>query len=150
VPLANVRSMDQMAARSIAQTSFALVMLAIAAGVALLLGVVGIYGVIAYITAQRTREVGIRMALGAQPADVARLFLRHGAALAAVGIAIGVCVALALSRLMTSLLFGVSARDPVIYASVAAGLAAVALLASYVPSRRAARMHPATALRTEL
>ena len=149
VPLANLRTMEQLAARSMAQTSFALVMVAIAAGVALLLGVVGIYGVIAYITAQRTREVGIRMALGAEPGDVARLFLRHALALAGAGIVLGVGAALGLSRLMTSLLFGVSATDLMTYALVSSGLAAVALLASYLPSRRAARMHPVAALRLD-
>jgi putative ABC transport system permease protein len=117
---------------------------------AAVLGVVGIYGVIAYITAQRTREVGIRMALGAEPRDVARLFLRHGAALAGTGIALGIGAALLLSRLMASLLFGVGARDPVIYALVAGVLAAVAMLAGYLPSRRAARMHPVAALRSEM
>jgi len=149
VPLANLRTMEQIAAQSMAQTSFALVMVAIAAAVALLLGVIGIYAVISYITAQRTREVGIRMALGAEPGDVARLFLRHGLALAGIGIVLGVGAATGLSRLMTSLLFGVSATDPVTYALVSGGLAAIALLASYLPCRRAARMHPVAALRLD-
>ena len=120
-----------------AQTSFALVMLGIAAGVALLLGVVGIYGVIAYIAAQRTREIGIRMALGAQVADVRTLFLRHGLWLTGVGIALGVVVAFALTRLMSSLLFGVGPMDPITYAAVSGALACVALLATYLPARRA-------------
>jgi putative ABC transport system permease protein len=132
-----------------AQTSFALVMLAMAAGVALLLGVVGIYAVIAYITAQRTREVGIRLALGAGPADVARLFLRHGAMLAAGGIAVGLLASAGVARVMTSLLFGVSATDPATYALVSIGLAAVALAACYFPSRRAARVPPVVALRSD-
>ncbi len=150
VPLARVRTVEAIAATSMAQRTFAVVMLAIAAGVALLLGAVGIYGVIAYITAQRTREVGIRMALGARPGDIAQLFLRHGAALACIGIALGVVAAMALSRLMTSLLFGVSARDPITYVAVSAALATVVLLAGYLPSRRAARMQPVAALRSDV
>jgi putative ABC transport system permease protein len=149
VPLANLATMEELAARSMAQTSFALVMLAMAAGVALLLGVVGIYAVIAYITAQRTREVGIRLALGAGPADVARLFLRHGAMLAAGGIAVGLLASAGVARVMTSLLFGVSATDPATYALVSIGLAAVALAACYFPSRRAARVPPVVALRSD-
>ena len=132
-----------------AQTSFAMVMLAIAAGVALLLGVVGIYGVIAYIVAQRTREIGIRMALGAQIGDVRPMFLRHGLWLTATGIALGIGVALALTRVMSALLFGVGPMDPMTYAAVSARLAAVALLATYLPARRAARVDPVVALRAE-
>ena len=110
-----------------------MVMLAIAAAVALLLGLVGIYGVIAYVATQRTREIGIRMALGAQAGDVRRLFLRHGLALTATGIALGMAVSLALTRVMSALLFGVGPMDPATYAAVSAGLAAVALLATWLP-----------------
>ncbi|HSK11424.1 MAG TPA: ABC transporter permease [Vicinamibacterales bacterium] len=149
LPLADIQTMEEVAARSMAQTSFAMVMLAIAAAVSLLLGVVGIYGVISYITAQRTREVGIRVALGAQPADVCRLFVRHGLVLAAAGIATGVGASLWLSRLMASMLFGVAPSDPVTYGAVSLGLAAVAMLAGYLPARRAARLHPLSALRSE-
>jgi ABC-type antimicrobial peptide transport system permease subunit len=131
-----------------AQTSFALVMLAIAAVVALLLGVVGIYGVIAYVAAQRTSEIGIRMALGAEPGNVSRLFLRHGLALTGVGLAIGLGAAAAVTRLMASLLFGVSAWDTVTYAAVSVTLAAIALLACYLPAWRAARLEPIAALRS--
>ncbi len=150
LPLANVRTVEQIAAASMAQTSFALVMLAIAAGVALLLGVVGIYGVIAYLAAQRTREIGIRIALGAGRSDVRTLFLRHGLVLAVVGIAIGMVAAAAATRVMTTLLFGVSALDPLTYAAVALALGGTALLASYLPAMRATRVDPAVALRAEV
>jgi ABC-type antimicrobial peptide transport system permease subunit len=126
-----------------------LVMLGIAAAVALLLGVVGIYGVISYVATQRTREVGIRIALGAAHGDVTGLFLRQGLLLAATGILAGVAASAALTRVMSALLFGVSPLDPVTYAAVAGGLASTALLASYVPAARAARVDPAVALRWE-
>ena len=148
VPLASVRTLSEIQANSMAQTSFALVMLAIAATVALLLGSVGIYSVIAYAAAQRTREIGIRMALGAQTGDVRRLFLRHGLWLAGAGIGLGIAVALALTRAMSALLFGVSATDPVTYVAVAVSLATVALLATYLPARRASRTDPIVALRS--
>jgi predicted permease len=147
IPLARVRTLEEITAASMAQTSFALVMLTIAAGVSLLLSVVGVYGVIAYITAQRAREVGIRVALGAQSGDVTRLFVRHNLLLAGLGISFGVSAAVALSRLMASLLFGVSATDPMTYVVVSAGLAGVAVLAGYLPSRGAARVDPLVALR---
>ena len=149
LPVANARSLAEIRARSMAQTSFALTMLAIAAGVALLLGVVGIYGVVAYIAAQRTREIGVRMALGAQASDVRRLFVGHGLKLVAAGLAVGIASALALSRLMTSLLFGVGPTDPVTYAAVSLVLGAVAVTATYLPARRAARIDPVVALRTD-
>jgi ABC-type antimicrobial peptide transport system permease subunit len=148
LPLASVRTLDDIQADSMAQTSFALVMLAIAATVALLLGTVGTYGVIAYVATQRTREIAIRIALGAQTGDVRRLFLRHGLLLTGVGIALGIGVALALTRVMSALLFGVSPTDPVTYLAVAAGLAAVALLATYLPAHRASRTDPIIALRS--
>jgi predicted permease len=149
VPLANVRTLNEIRTASMAQTSFALVMLGIAAAVALLLGVVGVYGVIAYIAARRTREVGLRIALGAEPRDVAQMFVRHGAVLAGLGIVLGVAGAAALSRLMSSLLFGVSPTDPLTYAAVSVGLAALALLAGYLPARRASRVDPVVALRSD-
>jgi predicted permease len=149
LPLANVLTLEEIQADSMAQTSFAMVMLAIAASVALLLGLVGIYGVIAYIAAQRTREIGIRIALGAQSGDVRRLFLRHGLLLTGAGIAIGVGASVALTRVMTALLFGVSPMDPATYAAVSAGLAGVALLATWLPARRASRVDPVAALRAD-
>ena len=149
LPVAAVQTLEEIQADSMAQTSFALVMLGIAAAVALVLGVVGIYGVISYIATQRTREIGIRMALGAAQRDVSRLFLRHGLTLAAVGIILGTAAATAVTRVMASLLFGVSRLDPPTYAAVAFGLAGTALIASYLPARRAARLDPAHALRRE-
>ena len=117
-------------------------MLAIASGVALALGVIGIYGVISYAVSQRTREVGVRTALGARRADVSRLVLRDGAKLTAFGVALGVVAAFFLTRLMSSLLFGVDARDITTSGVVALFLAAVSLLASYLPARRAASVPP--------
>ena len=149
LPVANVQTLEEIQAESMAQTSFALVMLSIAAGVALLLGVVGIYGVISYIAAQRTREIGIRMALGAAQRDVSRLFLRHGLVLSGIGIALGAAGAAGLTRLMASMLFGVSPLDWMTYVSVAVGLGATALLASYLPAARAARLDPSVALRAD-
>jgi putative ABC transport system permease protein len=150
LPLANVRTLDQIRASSMAQTSFALAMLGIAAAVALLLGIVGIYGVIAYIAAQRTREIGIRIALGAQSADVSRLFVRHGLWLTGAGVGLGVLAAVGLTRLMSSLLFGVSPMDPMTYAAVSVMLGVVALLATYLPARRASRIDPIVALRSDV
>jgi predicted permease len=148
LPLASVRTLEEIQAASIARTSFALVMLGIAAAVALLLGSVGIYGVIAYVATQRTREVGIRMALGAQTGDVRRLFLRHGIALTGAGIGIGIVVSLGVTRVMAAMLFGVSPMDPATYAAVSVGLAGVALLAMWLPARRASRVDPVDALRS--
>jgi predicted permease len=150
LPVAAVRTLREIQADSMARTSFALVMLGIAAAVALVLGVVGIYGVISYVATQRTREIGIRMALGAAQRDVSRLFLGHGLVLATIGIIIGAAAAAALSRVMATLLFGVSRLDPATYLVVALGLGGTALLASYIPARRAARVDPAHALRQEL
>ena len=149
LPLAAVQTLDDIRANSMAQTSFTMVMLAIAASVALLLGVIGIYGVIAYTAAQRTREIGMRMALGAQPADVCRLFLRRGMALTVTGVLLGIAASTMLTRVMSALLFGVRPVDPVTYAVASAGLTAIALVAAYVPARRAARLDPLVALRYE-
>jgi putative ABC transport system permease protein len=139
-----VVTVDDILAQSMAQTSFVIVMLAIAAGVALLLGVVGIYGVITYMATQRTREIGIRMAIGAQLSDVRALFLRHGLWLTAIGITIGIALSLVLTRVMLALLFGVKLTDPMTYLAVSAMLAAVALLATHLPARRAGRIAPSS------
>jgi len=149
LPLATIRTVDEIVAKSMARTSFTLVMLAIAGTMALLLGAAGIYGVMSYAVSQRTREIGIRMALGAERRAVTRMFVRHGLALTAIGVACGLAAALALTRLMTSLLFEVSAIDPLTYAAVCAALAASALVASYLPALRATLVNPVTALRAE-
>jgi putative ABC transport system permease protein len=149
LPLAGVQTVEEIRAHSMAQTSFALVMLGIAAVVALLIGVVGIYGVIAYAVALRTREIGVRMALGAQVADVRKVFLRHGLWLTATGIVIGIGVAMVVTRVMSTFLFGVGPMDPVTYAAVSGTLGAVALIGTYLPARRATRVDPLVALRAE-
>ena len=149
LPLADVHTLDYYYKRSMARTSFTLVMLAIAGAMALLLGTVGLYGVIAYSVSQRTREIGIRMALGAQQTALIRMFVRHGLLLTSIGIAFGVAVAAVVMRLMSSLLFHVSAVDPLTYLCVAVGLAATAFVASYLPSRRAASVDPVETLRAE-
>ncbi|HEY7697729.1 MAG TPA: FtsX-like permease family protein, partial [Vicinamibacteria bacterium] len=121
----------------------------IASAVALILGAVGIYGVISYSVSQRTREIGVRMALGAARRDVNRLVLSEGLPLILAGLALGLLAAFGLTRLMSSLLFGVSPIDPITFASVAATLAAIALVASYLPARRASGLDPTEALRWE-
>jgi ABC-type antimicrobial peptide transport system permease subunit len=149
LPLANVRTLDELLADSMARTSFTLVMLGIAAAVALFLGTVGIYGVISYTVSQRTREIGVRMALGAARRDVSRLVLGEGIVLAVLGVGLGLLGAFALTRLMSSLLFGVSPVDPLTYALVALALGGVALVASLAPAHRAAKLDPTEALRWE-
>ncbi len=148
-PLTSVQTLSELLRGSMARTSFTLVMLGIAAAVALLLATVGVYGVISYVVSQRTREIGVRIALGAESTKVAGMVLRQGLLLAVVGVALGLAASYGLTRLMTGLLFGVSAVDPLTYAVVAVCLSGVALLASYVPARRAARVDPMEALRIE-
>jgi putative ABC transport system permease protein len=133
-----------------APTSFATVMLAIAATVALLLALVGVYGVVSYIVAERTYEVGIRMALGAQSGDVRRLFVRQGLVLTLIGIAIGLGGAVLMTPVMAALLYGVGPVDPVTYTAVSIALAGVTLLATYLPARRASRVQPIIALRSRV
>ena len=149
LPLTEVRTMDSLYDSSVARTSFTLVMLAIAGAMALALGVVGIYGVLAYTVEQRSREVGIRIALGARPAMVTRMFVRRGLILSGAGILVGLAGATALSRLMASLLFGVTAVDPATYAITATVMLVAAAAASYVPARRAATLDPTETLRGE-
>jgi putative ABC transport system permease protein len=149
LPLASVRTMADVYGKSVARTSFTLVMLGIAASMALALGIVGIYGVISYTVSQRIREIGIRLALGAQSGDVLSMILREGAKLALLGVFIGVFAAFGLARLMTSLLFGVTAHDPLTFASVATLLISVTLLACYIPARRSTKVDPMVALRYE-
>jgi predicted permease len=143
----DAKTMDQALSASLARQRFAMFILAVLAGLALLLASVGIYGVISYSVGQRTGEIGIRMALGARSGTVLRLVLRHGLVMAALGIAIGLGAALGATRLMAHLLYGVSATDPLTFASVAAVLTAVALAAAYLPARRATRVDPMIALR---
>jgi predicted permease len=149
LPVASVRTMQEIYDRSLARTSFTLVMLGIAGAMALVLGLIGIYGVISYAVSQRRREIGIRIALGAQPAVVERMFLRYGLALCGVGIAIGLAAAVGLTRLMSSLLFGVSPLDPLAYAAGAFLLALAAALACYLPARRALAVDPVETLKAE-
>jgi predicted permease len=149
IPLAQIRTFKDIYEQSMAQTSFAMAILSIAAGMALLLGMVGIYGVIAYTVTQRKREVGIRMALGAQAAQVKRMFLGNGLALSSLGIAAGLLAAAAVSRLMAGLLFGVRPIDPLTYAATSATLLLATAAACYIPARRAAKVDPAETLRNE-
>jgi predicted permease len=149
LPLADVHTLEYYYSRSMARTSFTLVMLGVAGGMALLLGVVGLYGVIAYSVSQREHEIGIRVALGAQAKDVLQMVVREGFKLAALGIGIGVVAALASTRYLASLLFGVKPTDPPTFVAVSLLLIAVALLASYIPARQAAKVDPMVALRHE-
>ena len=145
----SARTMRDVYDQSLAQTSFTLVMLAIAASMALLLGVVGIYGVISYTVSQRRREIGIRAALGAQQGELKAMFVRHGLALAGIGVVIGLGAAAGLTRLMSTLLYGITPLDPVTYAVVPIILVIATVLASYLPARRAASVDPVEALRAE-
>ncbi|HEX2664972.1 MAG TPA: ABC transporter permease [Candidatus Acidoferrum sp.] len=149
LPLASVRTMQEVYDRSVARTSFTLVMLGIAGAMALVLGIIGIYGVISYSVSQRRREFGIRVALGARPGNVLKMVLRQGAKMAVAGVVVGFGGAFALTRLMTSLLFGVAARDPATFVAVPVLLILVALLACYLPARRAMKVDPIVALRYE-
>jgi predicted permease len=149
MPLADPTTVGELYTKSMARTSFTLVMLCVAGSMALMLGIIGIYGVISYAVSQRTREIGIRMALGAQSRELTTMFVRQGLWLTGIGIACGVVAAFAATRLMSSLLFGVSARDPWTYAGTIACAIAVSWLACYLPSRRAAMVDPADTLRAE-
>jgi predicted permease len=149
LPLANPQTLEDLYNKSLARTSFALVMLGIAGAMAFALGVAGLYGVISYSVAQRTREIGIRVAIGAQHSTVRHMFIAEGARLAAIGILCGTAAALGLTRLMASLLFGVKPIDPLTYAAVALALAAAAVIASYIPAMRATKVDPVDALRAE-
>jgi predicted permease len=147
--VADARTLGSVYDRSLARTTFTMLLLAISSGMALLLGVIGIYGVISYSVSQRTREIGIRLALGAPVRELTGMFVRYGLVLAGIGAVCGIAGALALTRLMKSVLYGVSPVDPITYGAVSAGLIFAAALASYLPARRAARVDPAETLRAE-
>ena len=147
--LAQVRTLEDTLDRASAQMAFTMVLLAIAASVALLLGVIGIYGVMSYVVSQRTGEIGVRLALGAEPSSVARMIVRQGGVVALAGIAVGLAAAVAGSRLIGSLLYGVSPRDPGVFVATTLVLLGVALLACWLPARRAARLSPLEALKAE-
>lgn len=149
LPLARVSTLQEFVDESMARTSFTLIMLAIAAGLALFLGAVGIYGVISYVVAQRTREIGVRIALGAERSVVRSMVLQQAARLAVAGVAVGLVAAAGLTRLMTSLLYGVRPVDAPTFGAVAVTLTAIALLASYVPAHRASSVDPVVALRSD-
>jgi len=141
--------MSEVIASSLAERQFSMILFGIFAALALLLASIGIYGVVSYLAGQRTHEIGVRMAMGARPRDVLRLVLGQGLKMAFLGVAVGIPAALALTRLMANLLFGVSATDPITFAGVGIILTFVALLACFVPARRATRVDPIVALRYE-
>jgi ABC-type antimicrobial peptide transport system permease subunit len=145
----NVETMDEVVSNSFAARRMSMMLLSIFAALALLLACVGIYGVISYLVGQRTHEIGVRMALGAQASDVSRLVIGHGVGMALIGVAIGTGAALGLTRLMANQLFGVGAHDPLTFAGVALLLMAVAAAACYLPARRAMKVDPIVALRYE-
>jgi len=147
--LASVQTMGDLYQRSMARTSLTLQLLAITGGIALMLGLIGIYGVVSYAISQRRREIGIRVALGAERGEVRRMFVKQALVLVGMGVAIGLVAALGLTRLMESQLFGVGPLDPLSYGTVSLMLLLTAVVASYIPARRAARVDPLVALRYE-
>ena len=149
LPVSDVRSLQDILDRAAGQTQFTMTLIIIAASVSLMLGVIGIYGVMSYVVSQRTGEIGVRLALGGAPADVAAMIIRQGGLVAFAGVIVGLGLAYAGSGLIASLLFGVGARDPVVFAATTVLLLTVALLACSLPARRGARLSPLEALRTE-
>ncbi|HEV2498775.1 MAG TPA: FtsX-like permease family protein, partial [Terriglobia bacterium] len=149
LPLARVQTLDYYERASMARTSFTLTMLGLAGGMALLIGMVGLYGVISYSVSQRTHEMGIRVALGAQKRDVLRLVLAGGMSLVTIGVGIGIAGALAVTRFLSSLLYGVKPNDPLTFVAVSILLTVVTLVACYIPARRATKVDPMVALRYE-
>jgi predicted permease len=149
VPISDVRSLDQVISASVARPRLIMTLLLVFAAVGVILGAIGVYGVIAFVVGDRRREIGVRIALGADPSTVATGVVMHGVRYAAIGVAIGLAGAVAVTRLMRSLLFGVGTTDPMTFAALSALLVVVAALASYVPARQAARTDPMVALRME-
>jgi predicted permease len=149
MPIAAVRTMEAVIGQSILQRRFMMTLLAAFAAIAVTLAAIGVYGVLAYLVSQRTQEIGLRLAIGAAPGDVVRLILREGVMLASIGLAAGVAGALAAGRALTTMLFGVTATDPITFGVVSLALAAAAAVASYLPAGRAARVDPMQALRAE-
>ncbi|MGH9142880.1 MAG: FtsX-like permease family protein, partial [Thermoanaerobaculia bacterium] len=147
--IAQVRTLQELLDRASAQMAFTMILLVVAAGVALLLGVIGIYGVMSYIVSQRTGEIGVRLALGARPGSVVAMIVRQGAIVALVGTVVGLAAAFAGGRLIESLLYGVSPRDPAVFGITALTLLSIALVACWLPARRAAVLNPLDALRTD-
>jgi putative ABC transport system permease protein len=148
-PIYNIRTMDQIRGESIAPQRLNLTLLSIFAGIAFVLAIVGIYGVMSYAVTQRTHEIGIRMAIGAQPRDVFRMILGQGMMLTIIGMAVGLLGAFALTRLMTTMLFSVKPTDPITFSAVALLLLLIALIACYIPGRRATKVDPVNSLRYE-
>jgi putative ABC transport system permease protein len=149
LPMATVRTLDQVVGRSIEERRFTMILLAAFAAVALTLAMIGVYGVLSYLVSQRTQEIGVRLAIGAAPSDVVRLFVREGLVLASIGLACGLAGAVAAARTLTAMLFGVTPTDPLTFGGVAAALGCIALAASYLPARRAAGIDPLAALRVD-
>ena len=147
--MTNVRTVDELISRSLSATKFSVWLLSLFAGVAFLLAGIGVYGVMSYAVTQRTREIGVRIALGAQTRDVLRMIVEQGAKTALAGIALGLGASFALTRLLATLLFGVSIYDPLTYIAIAMSLFTVALIACYLPARRASKIDPMNALRQE-
>jgi ABC-type antimicrobial peptide transport system permease subunit len=149
MPISRVQRMEDVRTTSVAQQQFTLLLLALFAGLALVLASVGQYGVTAYAAAQRTREIGIRLALGAQRRDVMRLILSHGASIGFLGVGLGIVAALSLAHVMSALLYGVRPTDPLAFGAVALLLSILTLIACYIPARRAMHIDPVVALRCE-
>ena len=148
-PIYNIRSMDEIRSESVASERLNLTLLSIFAGIALILAIVGIYGVMSYTVTQRTHEIGIRMAIGAQPSDVFKMVIGQGMLLALIGVGLGLIGAFALTRLMATMLFDVAPTDPVTFAVIAVLLTSVALVACFIPGRRATKVDPVISLRYE-
>jgi predicted permease len=149
VPVSHVRTMDDVLGTWAAERRLTMLVLSVLAGTAMALAAIGIYGVMAYVVAQRTHEIGVRVALGARPRDVVGMVVRQGASLALIGVGAGVVAALALTGLMSKLLFGIAPRDPITFAAIALLLSATAVVATWIPARRAAGVAPTEALRSE-